>query len=917
MSDRVRRDTKQTVRGEMLMNATGADRATDDLTPVDPRCEYLVNPLGIDVQRPRLSWVFPTERRGARQSGYQILVARTPETLAAGQGDLWDSGRVEASTSVHVVYDGRELRSGERAWWQVRAWDELGQGPFESLPAWWEIGLMEPDDWTGRWISLPAALHGAPSDQSPSLSPCPYLRTTFTLSRPVTRARLYATARGLYEAHLNGQRIGDAVLAPGWTDYSTRNQYQTYDVTDLLHQGSNVLGAILGAGWYCGRVGFLGAHSNYGLVPELLAQLVIEHPDGVVTIVTDDSWEGATGSILADDLLMGETYDARAELPGWDLPGASGDGWSAVRAGDRGQTPLVADRAEPVRVVEEIVPRSLTARGDHVIVDMGQLMTGWVRLRAEGPAGTRIQLRFAEVLNPDGSLYTENLRGAAQTDVVILRGAGDELFEPRFTFHGFRYVEVSGYPDALTSERITGRVVESATERTGAFACSSDMLNQLQRNIVWGQRGNFLSIPTDCPQRDERLGWLADAQIFARTACFNAGVAAFFTKWLNDVADAQSADGAFPDVAPRLVDLADGAPAWGDGGVIVPWILYLCYGDRRLIEAHYGGMARWLAYLERHNPDLLWKNRRNNDFGDWLAVGAETPKELIGTAFFAADARLLARMARIIDRVGDAERYEALADRIAAAFVKAYVAPDGRVQGETQTGYALALQMDLLPAALRPAAARYLAEDVERRGGHLTTGFVGVSHLCPALTETGHVETAYRVALGESYPSWGYMIQHGATTIWERWDGWTDERGFQDPRMNSFNHYAFGSIGDWLYRYVAGLDVDPERPGYEHVVIRPYPGGGLSWARAEYRSVRGPVASGWKIEGEALTLEVTIPPSSSATVFVPATDAATVTEGGRPATEADHVRFLQQEADRAVFAVDSGSYAFQVSAPPS
>jgi alpha-L-rhamnosidase len=906
------------------MISSGTNQATSELNPVDPRCEYLVNPLGIDVRRPRLSWVFATERHGARQSAYQILAARTPDTLAAGRGDCWDSGRVDGADSVHVVYDGPELESGERVWWRVRVWDEQGRGPFESVPAWWEMGLLKPGDWTGRWISLPSAVDEATSDRSPSQLPCPYLRATFTLTQPVTRARLYATARGLYDAHLNGQRVGDALLAPGWTDYASRIQYQTYDVTDLLHQGPNRIGAMLGAGWYCGRVGFLGAHSNYGRFPELLVQLVVEHPDGVVTVVSDASWEGMTGPILAADLLMGETYDARAELPGWDHPAAGRDGWSAVRVSDRDQTPLVADRAEPVRVVEEIAPRSLTVRDDHVIVDMGQLMTGWVRLRAAGPAGTRIQLRFAEVLNPDGSIYTENLRGAAQTDVVILRGAGDEVFEPRFTFHGFRYVEVSGYPGDLTPERITGRVVESATERTGSFSCSSDMLNQLQRNIVWGQRGNFLSIPTDCPQRDERLGWLADAQVFARTACFNAGVAAFFTKWLDDVADAQSAEGAFSDVAPRLVDLADGAPAWGDGGVIVPWILYLCYGDRRLIETHYDGMTRWLAYLERHNPDLLWKNRRNNDFGDWLAIGAETPKELIGTAFFAADARLLARMARIIDRAGDAARYDALADRIAAAFVDAYVTPDGRVQGETQTGYALSLQLDLLPVDLRPAAARHLAEDVERRGGQLSTGFVGVSHLCPALTENGHVETAYRVALSETYPSWGYMIRHGATTIWERWDGWTDERGFQDPGMNSFNHYAFGSIGDWLYRYVAGLDVDPARPGYEHVVMRPYPGGGLTWAQAEYQSVRGRIASAWQIEDGMFLLDVTIPANTTATIAVPtaaptpdrstADDSTLETlnaDGDGQVTAPEDARFMRWEPGRAVYAVDSGRYTFR------
>jgi alpha-L-rhamnosidase len=788
------------------------------------------------------------------------------------------------------------------------------------------MGLLQPDDWRGSWIGLrradearrpaPDLPPGARRDLAElDLPPCPYLRTTFALPRPVRRARLYATARGVYELRLNGRRAGDAVLAPGWTDYGHRIQYQTYDVSDLLSAGDNALGAILGTGWYAGYIGWHGENKHYGVRPELLVHLIVEHDDGsTTTVVSDESWRVATGPIRYSDLLMGESYDARAELPGWDLPGYDDRGWQPVTAEPRDDVLLVADRAEPVRVIAELPPRSIAQRPpDLAIVDLGQNITGWVRLRVRGPAGTTVRLRFGERLNPDGTLYIENMRTAHQTDFYTLRGGDDETYEPRFTFHGFQYVEVTGYPGELTTDAITGRVVGSDLPTTGDFRCSNDMVNQLQRNIVWGQRGNFLSVPTDCPQRDERLGWLGDAQVFVRTSCFNAAAAPFWTKWLTDVADARSPEGAFPDVAPRLIVTTDGAPAWGNAGVIVPWTLYQCYGDRRLIEEHYEAMAAWLTYLQDANPDLLWTNRRGNDYGDWLAVGESTPKDLIGTAFFAQDARLLARMARAIGRTDDGARYDDLFARITSAFRAAYVDDTGRVAGDSQTAYALALAMDLLPSALRPAAARHLVANIARHDWHLTTGFVGVSHLCPVLTEAGYGDVAYRLLLNETFPSWGYMIARGATTMWERWDGWTEERGFQTPQMNSFNHYAFGAIGDWLYRYVAGIDLDPDRPGYEHVVVRPFPGGGLTHAGASYRSVRGLVASEWRRDGDTFLLTATIPANSTATVLVPTTSPASVTLVDEPTSTDDPSAptVVGSDDERVTFGVGSGRYLFR------
>ena len=847
-----------------------------ELRPVGLRCEYRVDPLGIDERAPRLSWALESEGRGQVQSAYRVLVARSEEDLESEANLLWDSGRVESDRSVGVEYEGEALRSGSRCLWKVRVWDGAGEPSSYGGPAAFEMGLLERSDWEGDWISLG---EGPDEDFEPptgdeydeladGLTPSPYLRKAFSLDRPVRRARLYATARGVYELHLNGSRVGDDVLAPGWTDYDRRVQYQAYDATTLLAEGSNVLGAILGDGWYSGFFGFdpkqRGAH--YGINPQLLAQLHVEYEDGTTEIIaTDGSWRCSTGPILFSDLLMGESYDARDEMPGWSEPGFDDSAWYGVKAEEIGDAKLVAQPDEGIRVTEELEAKTVTEPEQGVYVfDMGKNIVGWVRLKVEGEAGTEITLRHAEALNPDGTLYTTNLRAARATDRYVLKGEGEEVYEPRFTFHGFRYVEVTGYPGEPRLEAVTGRVVHSATPPTGSFECSNQMVNELQENILWGQRGNFLSVPTDCPQRDERLGWMGDAQVFVRTASFNMDVAAFFEKWMADVEDAQSPEGAFPDVAPLLtgsglMDLSQGAPAWGDAGIIVPWTIYRTYDDTRIVERRYGAMARWMEYLHEANPDLIRKNRMGNNYGDWLSPrGDHTPKHLLATAYWAHDARLMAEMAEATGRYEDAKEYGSLNERIKGAFNEAFVTSDGRIEGDTQTCYLLALHMELLPEDRRPVAAEHLVRVIEREDWHLSTGFVGVGYLCPVLTETGNAEVAYRLLLNETYPSWGYTIKNGATTIWERWDGWTEENGFQSPNMNSFNHYSLGSVGEWLYRYVAGIDLGA--PGYGRILIRPRPGGGLTHARGGYDSVRGRISSSWKIRGRPVHLGSTRTP---------------------------------------------------------
>ncbi len=892
------------------------------------RCEYRTDPVGIGELRPRLSWTLESDRRADLQTGYRIVAAPSLQELTARSNVQWDTGDVGSDRSVGVPWEGRPLASRTSCAWQVAVRDSSGTWSAFSEPASFEIGLVAPSDWQAQWIRLgeaPDRTFDPPTGQTydewqNSVAASPYLRRSFRVRGAVRRARVYATARGVYELHLNGARVGRDVLAPGWTDYNVRLHHQTCDVGALLREGENVLGAILGDGWYAGCVGFdakrRGAH--YGSHPQLLAQLELEYDDGSrETIVSDGSWEGTTGPILYSDLLLGEHYDARLEMPGWSEPGSDGAGWYPVAAGPAGGPDPAPQPDEGVRVTGEVTAVSVSEpEPGRFIFDLGQNIAGRVRLRARGEAGTAITLRHAEVLNPDGTLYTENLRFARATDRYVMRGGGDEVFAPHFTFHGFRYVEVTGYPGEPDISAVTGEVLQSATPPAGSFSCSSDLVNRLQQNIVWGQRDNFLSVPTDCPQRDERLGWMGDAQIFVRTAAYNADLDAFFTKWMGDVLDQQTPEGAFPDVAPLLSErsremLRKGSPAWGDAGVIVPWTLYKSYQDTGIVERCWDGMARWMRYLSDTNPGLLRRERLGNNYGDWLSPQEDrTPRELFATAYWAYDAALMAEMARATGREREARAYDEVRDGIRAAFVDAYVDGAGRLLGDTQTGYVLALHMDLLPPALRPRAVEHLVDAVEREDGHLATGFVGVGYLCPVLSEAGRSDLAYRLLTQETYPSWGFMIRNGATTIWERWDGWTPEKGFQSPNMNSFNHYSLGSVGEWLYRHVAGIDQEPGSAGFSRLLLRPQPGPGLTGARAEYRSVQGPITSAWRTDGDRFTLEVAVPPNTTATVCLPVDADAEVSEGEKPVEEAEGVRVLSRAGREVRLAVGSGTYRF-------
>ncbi|HLV89002.1 MAG TPA: glycoside hydrolase family 78 protein [Candidatus Sulfotelmatobacter sp.] len=891
--------------------------AATPLSLTNLRCEYKTNPIGIDVSKPRMSWELVSSERGTLQSAYQAQVAASIDDLRKNKV-LWDSGRQNSDASIHIVYAGPALQSEKRYYWQVRVWDNQGRSSGWSEPAYWEMGLLQPSDWKAHWIT--PNLKEEPAKSNPS----PMLRHVFETRGNVASARLYASAMGLYEIELNGKRVGDQYFTPGWTAYDFRYQYQTFDVTDMLKSGKNAMGATLGDGWFRGFMTWDANRDSYGTKLALLAQLVITYKDGKRQIVgTDESWKAATGPILSSDIYNGETYDARLERAGWSESAFDDKDWSAVGVLDPPKAALVAPAGPPVRPIEEIKPvKLIKTPGGDTVIDMGQNMVGWVRMRVTAPTGTEITLRHAEVLDSKGNFYTENLRAAKETNRYIAKGQGVETFAPHFTFQGFRYVAVSGWPGEVPLDAFTGIVVHSAIERSGTFETSDAMLNKLEHNIIWGQKGNFVDVPTDCPQRDERLGWTGDAEVFSRTACFNHDSAAFYTKWLKDLALDQQDDGAVPHVIPNVLshktrkgDAA--APGWADVATVVPWTVYLSYGDRRILEEQYPSMKAWVEYMRRTAGDqYIWKT--GDAFGDWLAFatndsdypGATTDKDLIKTAYFARSTDLLRATAEVLGKKEDAENYAALLDHVRTAFQREFVTPNGRVASNTQTAYSLALAFDLLPESQRQQAAARLAEDV-RHFEHITTGFLGTPLICKVLSDYGYFNEAYMLLNRKEYPSWLYPITKDATTIWERWDGIKPDGSFQDPGMNSFNHYAYGAIGEWMYRVIAGIEIDPQQPGYKHFLIQPHPGGGLTFAKGSVHSMYGKVASSWDLKDGQMTVRVEIPANTSATIRLPQAKLADSMEGGKPLGSGLGLSGARQGEGFVSVEAGSGSYEFQ------
>ncbi|WP_406439912.1 glycoside hydrolase family 78 protein [Streptomyces sp. NBC_01613] len=835
-----------------------------------PVLEHHREPLGIGEPRPRLSWRTETDTPGWTQEAYRLEITGTDGSV------LIDTGRVESADSVLVEWPGEALGSRSRAGVRVQVWGAGAEPSAWSPLTWAETGLLARTDWTARPVT---------PDREPADAPLPValLHRTFTLDKAVASARLHITAYGVYEAEINGTRVGDHVLAPGWTSYHHRLRYQTFDVTELLHEGDNAIGAFLGEGWYTGRLGFHGGRRNlYGDRRALLAQLEVTHPDGTVTTLgTDETWRATTGPVLRSELYDGEAYDARLARHGWSEPGHDTSDWSAVTELPPTEAELVAPTGPPVRRTQTLTPVDvITTPSGKTVLDFGQNLVGRLRIRVSGPAGHTVTLRHAEVLE-HGELGIRPLRVARATDTYTLAGHGVETYEPRFTFHGFRYAEVEDWPGQLDPATVEAVVLHTDMTRTGWFESSHELVNRLHENVVWGMRGNFLDIPTDCPQRDERLGWTGDIQVFAPTASFLYDCSGMLGGWLRDLAaeQLQRPDGVPPLVVPDVLPGGFGDTphaVWADVAVLLPWTLYRRFGDLEVLRTQYPSMRAWVETAARlaQEGGGLW--RQDFQLGDWLdpaappaAPGdARTDGDLVANAYVARSADVLAETARLLGEKEDVLRYEELAQAVRAAFADEFVTPGGRMSGDAQTAYALALCFALLPTERqRQGAAERLAHIVRKTGFRIATGFAGTPLICDALCAGGAPQLAYRMLLEEGCPSWLYPVTMGATTVWERWDSMLPDGSINPGEMTSFNHYALGAVADWLHRTVAGLEA--AEPGWRRLRIAPVPGGGLTFAKAAHDTPYGRAEAGWRIVDGTLVVEVLVPPNTRAEVQLP------------------------------------------------
>lgn len=1059
------------------------------------RCEYLQNPLGIDVTEPRLSWELLSDERAKSQSAYQVLVAGDSGMLTEDKADIWDSKKVKSNQTNQVKYRGKALESGHQYYWKVRVWDEKGNTSAWSEIASWSAGLLNKQDWKAKWIgaapqqvpmedrfyfhygyqsrsdssatnprsvtvdlgkaesfsairlhpvvlyqqsspfifpvrfkimasatadfsspvilsdetgndyvskgvspyykefnktnaryikvyvtkssAIDSALFGFSlaeieilDDQgknialkkhvlannlfnnyrrlkgdnwlpelltdgflkpnfnhkqfSLSVPPSPVLRKEFTTKRKVKKAFLYASALGVYDIRINGKKSGQHILAPEWTDYHTRVQYQTYDVTNLLNQGQNVIVAMLADGWYAGEIFSHSDRGSYGFDRRLMAQIAVEYDDETRDLVaTDESWKlWENGPVQQASIFNGEHFDARLVEADLNKAGFDDSKWKHVTVDNEVSLVLSAQMNEPIAVTEEITPVKIIAAGKGVyIFDIGQNIAGWVQLKLPYNPGKTIKMRFGEVLDEEGKLYTDNLRQAKQTDIYIPGNEKQISYEPRFTYHGFRYVEISGLTQEPQPGNVMARVVASSASIAGNFETSNPDLNKLWLNILWTQRDNLHSTPTDCPQRDERAGWMGDAQVFSTTAILNMDMAAFFTKWIRDIRDCQTSQGRFPDFAPQVGVMANfyNSPGWSDAGVIIPWKVYEHYGDTTVLSLHYDAMKKYIHSIVSENPDLLWKRSRGNIYGDWLngntiiaddypKEGGKIPDDVYATAFFAYSANLVSKAARLLNKKNDIAYYDSLAKNSKAAFVRNYVSDDGMVTGNTQAGYALALDFDLVPENLKQKTAAHMVESVKAYDYRISTGIQTTIRLINQLTAFGYNDIAYRLIESHRFPSWLYSVDQGATTIWERWDGYVKGRGFQDVGMNSFNHYAIGSVGEWMYRSILGINNDKDNAGYKHFIIQPVPGGSLTHAKGSYHSIAGRIGVSWKKEKENFSMDVEIPVNTTATVVIPAGNG--VTENGSDIKSAAGVKLLSATGKETKVLLQSGKYSF-------
>ncbi|MEX0986035.1 MAG: family 78 glycoside hydrolase catalytic domain [Bacteroidales bacterium] len=869
---------------------------------------------------PRFSWVLNDSSRGAAQTKYQIIVASSEKLLTAGKADMWNSGKVDSDQSVFVDYQGEPLQSQQRYFWTMRVWNQHGTPSAWSSVHYFDMGILYDSAWIGKWIGAKESSAQTDTERPRSIM----LRKDLEIRREFKIAKAYVTGLGSYQFFLNGRKVSDDLLTPGWTDYPTRILYQVYDVTAYLEEGINGAGMMLGNVWYSSGLGWQGG-SVYSDGPMMgLLQLEVEYEDGTLDrFTTDESWKWKFSPITENTLYHGETYDARLEIAGWNKAGLDDSDWDQVDLFDNEKAVLSAHTSPKIRVTREIVPINTTRlKNGSYVFDMGVNITGGIRLQVQGDRGTEIVMKFAELLHDDGTVAQENLRTATATDRFILKGGKPETWEPAFTYHGFRYVEIEGLPSPPDSNTVTGINFHNAVMETGSFTCSNEMINTIQTNILNGQRSNLFSVPTDCPQRDERLGWMGDAQIFAATSCYNMDMSGFYAKWIRDIADSQSEEGWVTDVNPAIVVTTPAKPAWGDAFIIMPWEMYRFYNDRRILEKFYDDYKEWVEYM-RNNVEqdglYIYDDNGWGGYADWIAV-VKSPEQPVSAAYYYYSTSLLANFAGILGYTDDQSTYNTLAAGIRDAFHKRYFDEQkATYKGETQTAMLLPLNLGLTPGDKIDAVAENIKYDVEGRGNHPTTGFLGTKYLLPTLSDFGYHETAYKTAINEEYPSWGYMAVNGATSMWELWNSDSEP----PDQMNSRNHFALGSIGEWFYSHLAGIRLDDKHPGFKHSIISPMPAEGLDWARGEIMTPYGILKSAWEKTDESFLLHVCIPPNTTSTIIIPVAggEVSELIEGGTTSIIKDNhtvdgvnseIDIVETDGDQIVLKVGSGIFKFEL-----
>lgn len=903
----------------ILLLVAAACRETTVINVTNLKCEQKINPVGVDLKNPRFSWNLESEQRGVSQTAYQIMFSSDSTNLEETTADMWNSEKVLSDKSIQIYYEGKPLESNRKYFWKVKIWDQNGV-EHVSEPAFWTTGLMNESEWKAKWIGLDKLVGDDDTVSAHKVLSARMLRHEFNLDKKVKSATAFISGLGLFEFYINGQKIGDQVLAPGLTEYNKRAFYMTFDVTGKIQPDKNAIGVILGNGRYFAMRGG-GAENTrtYGF-PKVICQLEIEYEDGTTTTVfTDETWKLTTdGPIRKNSEYDGEFYDARMELKGWNKTGFNDSGWINAELVDKPGEKLVSQPNEPIKIMDEVAPVSVSElKPGTFIFDMGQNMVGWCELFVKGKKGDKVTMRFAETLNADGSLFLDNIRTAEVTDTYILKGEGEEKWEPRFTYHGFRYVEMIGYPGVPTLTSIKGKVIHDALDVTGSFSSSNPLINQIYKNAFWGIRGNYRSIPTDCPQRDERQGWLGDRSAECTGESYIFDISKLYNKWVTDINDAQLESGSLSDVAPSYWPFYSDNTTWPGTFLFASDMLYTQYGDLKTIETNYPAMQKWINHMSSF---LINGIMPKDTYGDWCVPPEDlrminssdpsrlTSAEYIGTAYFYYELKLMQKFALLQGKTADADEYSKTAEIVKNAFNQKFsISDEVKYSNNTCTANILALAFDLVPEEHREKITDNLLQKIlSENDGHVGNGLIGGQWLMRTLTQNGHADVAYKLATQNTYPSWGYMVEKGATTIWELWNGDTG-----DPGMNSGNHVMLlGDLIIWYYEDLAGIKADPENPGFKHIIMKPSVSGDLTSVEASFNSMYGTIKSAWKTESGEFLWNITIPANTTATVYIPATEKSVVKEGNKKAAKSKGVKFVKWENNRAVFEVQSGSYSF-------